>query len=351
MILHWGILMLLVLVMPFLLGMVPVAYMENKLRTPTMVYMCGWFVSFSVFELVAIPFILLEKSFSALVWTYSVVIGLMLLFAAWKYGHCIFDIWKNSSICNLLEKKSKNKWAVLGWIAFSLLLILQVYMAIFYEYYDGDDSYYLAVATIADKYDSMYLRDSYTCYNYSLDIRHALAPIPVFQAWLARISGIHVTIIAHSVLSVIWLFLMYCVYGQIAKVLFENKEQYISMFMTLVEVWFIYGNVSISTVETFAMTRTWQGKGLLASTLIPALFLCLLFLYEKKISKGKWMLLVITILSCLLASTVSLMLVPTLMGLAALFIAWNKREWKTLCYMAVSCLPCAVIGAIYFVMR
>lgn len=350
-ILHWGILMLLVIVMPFLLGMIPVSNMEDKRKTPTMVYMSGWFVSFSVFEVVAIPFILLEKSFSVLVWTYSLVIGVLILLSAWKYGHCILEIWKNSFLRRNIVDKNRNIFVLLGWVFFAVILGIKIYMAFFYEYYDGDDSYYLAVATIADRYDTMYLRDAYTCYNYDLDIRHALAPIPIFQAWMARISGIHVTVICHSVLSIVWLCLMYCVFVQIARVLFEKKEQYIPVFLILIEVWFLYGNVSISTVETFAMTRTWQGKGLLASTLIPALFLCFLCLYERQISKGIWMLLELVILSCLLASTASLMLVPTLMGLAALLISWQKRELRTLGGMAVSCLPCVVIAAIFFLMR
>ena len=61
-ILHWSILILLVTVVPFLLGMVPVKVMNSFQKTPAMTYLCGWFVSFCVFELVSVPFILLERS-------------------------------------------------------------------------------------------------------------------------------------------------------------------------------------------------------------------------------------------------------------------------------------------------
>ena len=57
-IIQWGILLTLVLLVPFFLGMIPVKYMNSLQRTPAMTYVCGWFVSFFLFELTAVPFIL-----------------------------------------------------------------------------------------------------------------------------------------------------------------------------------------------------------------------------------------------------------------------------------------------------
>ncbi|MDE7205929.1 MAG: hypothetical protein K2N90_01985, partial [Lachnospiraceae bacterium] len=65
-IIQWCILLTLVLPVPFFLGMIPVKYMTGLQRTPAMTYVCGWFVSFFLFELTAVPFILLEKSFTSL---------------------------------------------------------------------------------------------------------------------------------------------------------------------------------------------------------------------------------------------------------------------------------------------
>ena len=57
-------------------------------------------------------------------------------------------------------------------IVFALVLFQMVY-AVRYEYYDGDDAYYIATAVITEQFDSMYLRDAYTGYLYPLDTRHA----------------------------------------------------------------------------------------------------------------------------------------------------------------------------------
>lgn len=69
-ILQWCILLALVLLLPFFLGMIPVKYMNSLQRTPAMTYVCGWFVSFFVFELTAVPFILLENRFTSFVIAY-----------------------------------------------------------------------------------------------------------------------------------------------------------------------------------------------------------------------------------------------------------------------------------------
>ena len=62
---NWGILLFLVLPAPLFLGLIPVKYMNASQRTPAMAYACGWFVSFFLFELTAIPFLsCCKKSFS-----------------------------------------------------------------------------------------------------------------------------------------------------------------------------------------------------------------------------------------------------------------------------------------------
>lgn len=345
-ILHWGILMLLVLVMPFFLGMIPVNYMNRLQRTPAMTYICGWFVSFSVFELVSIPFILLEKSFSSLVIVYSVVLTVILALSVWK-GKSLLVAFRNQ----IADKRKSSFIVRLGWLVVIILIGVQMLRAVFWEYYDGDDAYYIATAVMTDTFDTMYLRDNYTGYKYPLDIRHALSPTPIYQAWLSRVSGIHPAVIAHSVLSAVWLMLMYMVYGQIANRLFPKKKEYRPLFMILLTVWFAFGNISIYTAETFAMTRTWQGKGLMAGIVLPMLLLCLIYLADEKPKPGTWILFEMVIISAVFATSISFMLVPTIVGTAAVLLAIQKKSLRTLWQVFVCCLPCLVLGACYLLLK
>lgn len=348
-ILHWSILILLVTVIPFLLGMVPVKNMNSFQKTPAMTYVCGWFVSFSVFELVSVPFILLERSFTEVVIVYSIVLVVLLMLSIFFGRDVLKDFgnwkkWKNS-FCEM------SWWTRIGWLVVILLIGVQMFAAVYYEYYDGDDAYYIAQSVMTDTFDTMYVRDNYTGYLYDLDIRHALSPTPIYIAWMSRISGIHSAIIAHSVLAPVWLFLMYCVYSQIGKRLLAKNKEWLPSFMIFLVVWFLFGNVSLYTSETFIMTRTWQGKGLMAGIILPALLLCLIYLADKKPKPGTWLLFVMVILSSVFATSVSFMLVPTVVGIAAVLIGWQKKSARTVLLMGACCIPCIVLAFCYLAIR
>lgn len=345
-IIHWGILLLLVTAVPFLLGMFPVRHMNRLQRTPAMAYICGWFLSFAVFEAVAVPFILLEDSFTTVVVVYTAVLALLLVISVWR-GHEV--LCEFAAQLSALRRQPLK--CTMGWLCVLLLIAVQVIAAVFWEYYDGDDAYYIATAVVTDTFDSMYVRDNYTGYLYPLDVRHALSPTPVYQAWLSRLSGIHPAIIAHSVLSVVWLLLMYCIYGQFARRLFPKKAEYRPLFMIFLNLWFIFGNISLYTAETFAMTRTWQGKGLLAGCVLPALLLCFLYLADERIPAGVWWLFVMVLLSAVFATSIAFMLIPTLTGTAALLLGWRKRSIKIVLQMAACCIPCLLLAICYLLLK
>ena len=348
-ILQWLVLGLLVTIVPFLLGTIPVKYMNRFQRTPAMMYLCGWFVSFSVFELVSVPFILLERSFMEVVVIYSLVIMILLVVSVWNGYQVIAQLWSWKSWWKDVAKMSW--WTRLGWFVVAILLVIQLIHAVVFEYYDGDDSYYVAQAVMTKTFNTMYLRDNYTGYIYPLDIRHALSPTPVYIAWMSKVSGIHPTVIAHSVLSVAWLVLMYCIYEQIGKRLLAKNKDWIPLFLIFIEVWFLYGNISLYTSETFAMTRTWQGKGLMAGVILPALLLSLIYLADQKTRFGNWLLFLTVILSAVFATSIAFMLIPTIVGLSAVLIGWQKRSAKTVLLMGAGCLPCILLGFCYLMLR
>ena len=254
-IIRWGILLALVLPVPCFLGFLPVKHMNRLQKTPAMTYVCGWFVSFFLFELTAVPFILLEQSFTMLVMVYTCIVLLVLGISLWQ-GRSLWRCYLEE----ILQIREMPLHVKLGWSVFYVLVFFQMAYAVLYGHYDGDDAYYIATAVLTDTFDTMYLRDAYTGYIYPLDVRHAFSPTPIYQAWLSRLSGIAPAVVAHTVLGVVWLGFLYCVYGQIASRILWNRKNYKPVFMILIAVWFMYGNVSLYTTETFAMTRIWRRR-------------------------------------------------------------------------------------------
>lgn len=341
----WGILLTLVLPVPFVLGLIPVSYMGKEKKTPACIFTCGWFLSFCVFEIVSIPFILLQKSFTILVILYTVIIILLLCISILKYRQCIKDMFDN-----LKQIRNNQWWVNLLWIFVFVLIAFQMIYAIRYEYWDGDDAYYVATSVVTDTFDTMYLRDNYTGYIYDLDVRHAFSPTPIYEAWLSRLSHIAPAIVAHTVLAPVWLIFMYCIYGLIATKLLKDEKKYVPLFMILINIWFMFGNISLNTAETFAMTRTWQGKGLMAGMVIPALLLCIMYFTENEVSLGEWILFESVIVSAVFATSIAFMIVPTVVGVAALLLWISKRSFRFALKLMICTIPCLVCAGLYLLL-
>lgn len=345
-IIRWGILLVLVLPVPFFLGFIPVKHMNRLQRTPAMTYVCGWFVSFFLFELTAVPFILLEQRFTVLVVVYTCIIAAVLAVSLWQGRH----LWKGYA-AQIRGIRDMPKAVKFGWAVFFLMVLFQMAYAVLYEYYDGDDAYYIAVAVLTDRFDTMYLHDAYSGYLYPLDVRHAFSPTPIYQAWLARLSGIAPAVVAHSVLAPVWLMFLYCIYGQICSRLLWNKKNYKPVFMILTAIWFLFGNISLYTSETFAMTRTWQGKGMMAGMVIPALFLCLIYLAQEHVSQGMWMLFICVCMAAVMATSISFMLIPTITGAASVLIGARKKSVRFAAELFLCCTPCLLLAVCYLIVR
>jgi hypothetical protein len=113
----------------------------------------------------------------------------------------------------------------------------------------------------------------------------------------------------------------------------------------------MFGNISLYTTETFAMTRTWQGKGMMAGMILPALMLCMFYLADEGVSRGIWILFVCVCLSAVFATSISFMLIPTIVGVASIVIGIKKRSPGFIIKMFMGCVPCMILAVCYIFMR
>ena len=134
----------------------------------------------------------------------------------------------------------------------------------------------------------MYRYLPYTGITTEVDFRHALAMLPMWTAHAARASQTHPTIIAHSFEPLVFIPLTLMVYLEIARAIFDVpkkhmfSERRLASFMVIVILLMMFGNTSIYTPETFLLTRTWQGKSLLANLILPCGVLSLLWMAQVK---------------------------------------------------------------------
>lgn len=332
-------------VLPFCVGVLPVRIMKEEHRSFGMIWVSGWFMMFAVFQVLVVPFIVTEQSFSLAVRTYSIVISVIAVMSVMIGRRAL-----KKSMDNLKDDHIENGQLPVM-ILVLVLIAVQLAGAFFLQYLDGDDAFYVATSLTSEHTDTMYRFTPYYGANGELDIRHALSPVPIFMAWLARVSGIHVTILCHSYISMLFLLLMYMIYFQMAKRLFANQKKNQWLFLLVLSIWYLFGNVSIYAAESFAFTRTWQGKSMFPNLIIPYLFLWMFCMAKDEMDIGEWAMLFVTTLAATFTTSTGIFTVPILLGMEALIIAVVKKRAMVVVQTVACLVPCLFFGMLYLFLK
>lgn len=279
-------LILWLVVIPLCMGMLFFPLVGKSFRTPGTALIAGYIFMFTLLELIGIPVVLLAvyNGFTLFVYLFTPCIvlaaaaGVLLaLYRKKQSGAYVYEM----SRAAIRPDNTKKQISLEGKIVFCFFLVLvgfQLYMAFTRASFDGDDAYYGAQAVAAQQLDTLYRVNPYTGRSAPLDVRHGLALFPIWEAYLGRMSGVHATIVSHTAVPLLLIPLTYILYYQIGKILLRKRKDLLPMFMVVIALWQIFGNISIYTPETFFLTRTWQGKSFAGSFVIPAviwIFLCL----------------------------------------------------------------------------
>lgn len=342
-----------VVVLPFLMGLLPAKLLETRQRTPGVLFLFGYMMMLALFELTAIP-VVIHTIYYGMTRLTNWFTGISLVLAA---AGCIqpFLLWKRKEKFwggekDCLKQTGLEEKAI--WILFLLLVGFQLYMAFTRASFDGDDAYYVVHSLTAQQQDVLYRIEPDTGKSTPLDMRHTLAVFPLWIAHVAVKSGIHATVVSHTYLPLVLLPLTYLLYFQIGKKLFVGKKDMLPVFMVIMALLQMFGNVSIYTNETFLMTRTWQGKSFAANFVIPAILWLFLWIFEE--NKGKkretlvlWLLLGAVNWMAGIGSSQAALLCAMLTCLFGFFMMIARKNFWILVKAGLTCLPNAVYILLY----
>ncbi|MBD5475929.1 MAG: hypothetical protein HDR17_08130 [Lachnospiraceae bacterium] len=365
-------------VIPFCIGLIPANFISAKKRGPGFILLAGYFGMWALFEVVAIPAVLFVKydNFkvaSVLFAVLSILCAAAGLWLWYRNRRSHKTSCKNDTNVNFIDRikewmaaqVKRMSWAErIEWFLFFILLGFQLYKAVAYASFDGDDAYYVVESLIAQQADVMYRILPYTGRPTDLDVRHALAVFPMWIAFVAVRSRIHATIVSHTIMPLVLIPLSYLVYYEIGRRLFRREN--LSIFMILMTIFQIFGNVSIYTSETFFLTRTWQGKAVAGCLVIPALFWMFLWIYDgkKEVTEkrttprkagrrhediGLWIVFVCINMTAGVCSSIAVFLVCILMALTAFCLAITERDYRVILKMGAVCIPNVIYMAVYVI--
>lgn len=377
------------LVVPFCIGLIPANFISADKRSPGFVLLSGYFGMWALFEISAVPAVLwveynnfkvASAVFTALT-LLGAAAGVWLLYRNGKAGGPGLLVGKWAE-CGRRQKENGVKRFFRGtgveWLLFFGLLGFQLYKSVAFTSFDGDDAYYVVESLIAQEAGVMYRILPLTGGSTGLDVRHAMAVFPMWVAFVSVRAGVHATIVSHVVMPLVLIPLTYLLYYEIGRALFVGRVQdserradmggslrraggdvfrreNLPVFMVIMAMFQIFGNVSLYTNETFFLTRTWQGKAVVGALVIPALFWLFLQIYDKGVRKGRtdaglWIVLVSINMTAGVCSSISVFLVCILIAVATFCLAVAERDWKILFKMGAACIPNVIYMAVYVFM-
>lgn len=323
---------------------------------PMAVYPAGFLLSLAIFQIMAVPVIIFRP------WGFSwIVKGYSLLLLVCSAAGVLLGIPVLRGFVRDVRKLSVKRGrpdveTCLYWMLALGLVFFQMYMAYTHAFFDGDDAFYVAQSVIAEQSDVLYRILPYTGLTTSLDMRHALAVLPIWEAYVARVTGIHPAIIAHSVLPLVLIPTTYFLYFRIGMRLFHRDSRKTAAFMILVCLLQIFGNTSIYTNATFFLTRTWQGKSILCNLILLVEIWALLHLWDgreagtdgKRYSQaGWWLVLAANNVVAAMTTTMGAFLAGFFIAIVGLVQALREKRPAVLLPLAASCIPCIVYLALY----
>lgn len=365
----------------------------------------GYILMWAVFQLVAVPFVLTQGKLRQVELCFE-VIALSLAIMGFLFA---FLQMRDASHAPVgasirLKKMFATLWVekntCLLWMLFAVTLLFQLAMSFRLAYADGDDSYYISISTAANLGGSMYQLDPYTGVPTTLDVRHGLAPFPIWVSFITLKAGVNTAVAAHSFIPLVLIPLTYVIYLEIGKCLLDGNrfsgandltsKKCLPIFMIFVSLLQIFGNYSIYPASTFLLTRTRQGKAALGNVILPFLVLLLLKLAkqvgmtEKDSLEGDTVLekedkaekeaktekeagfvamagnaagrqdvfwLFTTVLAGCLCSTMAGFLTSMLIMLAMLLLAIFYKKPKLILQGFISCVPGMVFAALYVLFK
>ena len=263
-------------IVPMCIGQLFKFILKIELRTLGSTFLLGFFIYSGIVQIISVLCIMTIASKSnAFEICFKGCLLAVLLFAV--AGCFRFD----KKMMKKPDIKSLSMDTKIFYGIFFALVVFQMLMAVATRIFDGDNSYYVTQSVIAQKMGAMYTVDPNKGGSIPVDGRHALAAIPMWIAFIAKAAGVHSTIVAYTVWPILVIPLVYFIYHEIAKVLFADNTSMRPIFMIMVNMLMIFGNISIYTPATFFLMRTWQGKSMLTSIAFPAILLIFLWMFKE----------------------------------------------------------------------
>lgn len=301
----------------------------------------GFFVYFGLFQIAALPLILLQRPFHELVVLWLVVAAAVNIFVFLR---------GRAELGTLFQKVFAGMWRNRG-----LLLVTVILLILFCCWFQGtqdyvgwDTTYYIGTVGTTVEMDSMYVYDSASgTIEKTLDFRYALSAFYMHSALLCKLTGLGAMLVQKYILGTLCILMHACTLIVLGIHLFPEEEKK-ALFMTGLVFLLHLGFQTNYTVSEFLLVRGYEAKGFCANVVIPAVFYAILCLWKDAKRREHWFLAFAICFSSVPVSMSSLVIVPAMMGIAILAEWLRERKWQILWRAFLCVVPNGIYMVLYF---
>lgn len=301
----------------------------------------GFFVHFGLFQIIALPLILLQKSLTLLMilWiTVSVISAAYVLLAGRK------------ELVQALGGICQGVWNMKGLLLLGAVLVIATaccYFAV-QRYIGWDTTYYIGTVNTSVYSDTMYIYDGNSgAMESKLDLRYALSGFYMHSAVLCRIFSLNAIEVQKYVMGILCILMYGMIVFAIGKKLFqESSKPALSLVMTVFLLNF--GFNTIYTSSSFLLVRAYEAKGYCANVIIPALFYMALCFWKKRKDRTYWWMLFLIAFASVPVSMSAIVIAPAVIAII-LLTEWIMERDVSLLWRGFWCLvPNGIYLLVYF---
>lgn len=321
-------------IIPIILG----KFLSRKDEKPELIYdfIFGHIIEMGAFFVLALPLILLRANFSTLVNSYLVLILIL----------TILSIIINRKKFNF--KFQKPQFSIFK-IIFFVLLLIQLFIKIEYSNINNDDSSFVTLSTSMIETNKMYLTDGNGNETTEMSARRSLNPISAYYATISELLDIHVTIVTHTIIPIVFICLAYCVYYCLAKKFLKGDSIFIFLSILCFLNLFAF---SVKGYNRYLILYTWFGRAILAGIILPLLWAICLDAMNSTCNKFlDWLRIFIAVLAGSLCSGMAVPLISISIMAIAIISSIRDKKISYIFKVLLCILPCIIVGILYLILK
>lgn len=318
-------------------------------------YVAGQVLMWALFQLVAVPFILIKSKLSIVitVWVVLLVVAVAGMVCGIVFGH----VPKMKIEYHTDKKRTKAEIAamIFAIVLAAVLVGYQCYKYIYYMHLDEDDTRFVVNAIDAYDNGTMFLTHPATG-NYEGTwigemVKDVSSPWSIYLAALSKLTHIHPTILAHTVYPAFLLVTGYMAYYLIGTVFFHGDTTKSFLMVAIAATINMTFGQSAYNQSYFSLVRIWQGKAVVAGVMIPFLTYLLYRIYRYPEKKSGYILLIPSAMAMCLMSGMGIFFSGIMIGVYGLWYTAVTKNAKKLPLVLMACIPTIIYGLSYALVR